>query len=159
MGEKIHDTTPINWYLQVELCLITTDWKVMAQDFVTTFLFESQYPLVDQALHILKQKVFEEASILPMAQEEDEWTAPLQKLQGCFNINVNEDDDLRKVNIAETKGQIYVEEQGVELPFIGQPIKIKKFNIGIEKTPKFTNVGDYWDAATFDKITELLHEY
>jgi hypothetical protein len=153
------DTTPINWYLQAELCLITTDWEGMTQNFVTTFLFESQYPSVDQALQIVRQKVFEEASSLPLEQEEDEWTAPLQKLQGCYNINVDEDDDPRKVNIAETEGQRDVEGPGVELPFIGQPIKIKKVNIGTEKTPKFANVGDYWDAATIDKITELLHEY
>jgi hypothetical protein len=48
---------------------------------------------------------------------------------------------------------------GVELPFIGQPIKITKFNIGTEETPKLANVRDYWDVATTDKITELLHEY
>jgi hypothetical protein len=52
----------------------------------------------------VRQKVFEEASSLPLEQEENEWTAPLRKLQGCYNINVDEDDDLRKVNIAETKG-------------------------------------------------------
>jgi hypothetical protein len=45
------------------------------------------------------------------------------------------------------------------LPFIGQSIKIKKVNIGIEETPKLSNVIDYWDASTIDKITELLHEY
>jgi hypothetical protein len=63
------------------------------------------------------------------------------------------------VNITETKGQRDIEGLGVELPFIGQPIKIKKVNIGIEQTPKLANVGDYWDASTIDKITELLHEY
>jgi hypothetical protein len=52
----------------------------MTQNFITTFLFESQYPTVDQALQIVRQKVFEEAPNLPFAQEEDEWTAPLQKL-------------------------------------------------------------------------------
>jgi hypothetical protein len=52
-----------------------------------------------------------------------------------------------------------VEGSGVKMPFIGQPIKIKKFNIGTEQTPKFANVGDYWNVATIDKITELLHEY
>jgi hypothetical protein len=52
-----------------------------------------------------------------------------------------------------------VEGPGVELPFIGQPIKIKKVNIGTEKTQKFENVGDYRDASTIDKIIELLHEY
>jgi hypothetical protein len=41
------DMTPINWYLQAELRLITTDWEGMTLNFVTTFLFESQYPSVD----------------------------------------------------------------------------------------------------------------
>jgi hypothetical protein len=80
-------------------------------------------------------------------------------LQGCYNIDVDEDDDPRKVNITETKGQRNIEGPGVELHFIEQPIKIKKFNIGIEQAPKLANVGDYWDDATIDKITKLLHEY
>jgi hypothetical protein len=103
------DTTPINWYLQAELCLVTTDWEGMTQNFVTTFLFEIQYPTVDQALQIIRQKVFEEAPSLPLEQEEDEWTAPFQKLQGYYNINVEEDDDPRKVNIVETEGQRDIE--------------------------------------------------
>jgi hypothetical protein len=140
------DTTPINWYLQAELCLITTNWEGMTQNFVTTFLFEIQYPSVGPALHIVRQKVFEEASSLPMKQEEDEWTTPLQKLQSYYNINVDDDDDPRKVNITEIEGQRNVEGLGVELPFIGHPIKIKKVNIGIEETLKLANVGDYWDA-------------
>jgi hypothetical protein len=103
--------------------------------------------------------VFKEAPSLPLEQEEDEWTAPLQKLQGCYNINAAKNDDPRNVNITETKGQRDIEGPGVELHFIGQPIKIKKFNIGTEQTPKLANVGDYWDDATIDKITDLLHEY
>ena len=114
----------------------------MTHNFVTTFLFESQFPSVDQALQIVRQKVFEEASNLPSEQEEGEWTVPLQKLQGCYNINVDEDDDPRKVNIVETEGQREVEGPGVEKPFIQQPIKIKKDNIGTEQTPKLANVGD-----------------
>jgi hypothetical protein len=63
------------------------------------------------------------------------------------------------VNIAKIEGQRDEEGLGVELPFIGKPIKIKKINNGTEKTPKVVNVGDYWDVATIDKIIELLHEY
>jgi hypothetical protein len=63
------------------------------------------------------------------------------------------------VKIIETEGQRDLEAPRVELPFIGKPIKINKVNIGIEKTPNLANVGDYWDATTIDKITELLHEY
>jgi hypothetical protein len=72
------DTTPINWYLQEELCLITTDWYGMTQNFIATFLFEIQYPTVDQDLQIMRQKVFEEAPNIPFTQEGDEWTTPLQ---------------------------------------------------------------------------------
>jgi hypothetical protein len=74
----------------------------MTQNFVTTFLFENQYPTVDQVLQIVRQKLFEEAPSLPLEKQEDEWTAPLQKLQGCYNINADEDADPRKVNIVET---------------------------------------------------------
>jgi hypothetical protein len=52
-----------------------------------------------------------------------------------------------------------VEGPGIELPFIGQPIKIKKVNIGIEETLKLANVRDYWDVASIEKITEIQHEY
>jgi hypothetical protein len=114
---------------------------------------------VDQALHIVKHRVFEEAPSPPLEQEEDEWTMPLHKLQGCYNINVDEDNDPRNVNITETEGQRDVEGPGVELPFIGQPIKIKKINIRIEQAPNLANIGDYWDSPIIDKITELLHEY
>jgi hypothetical protein len=57
------------------------------------------------------------------------------------------------------KGQRDIEGPRVELPFIGQPIKRKKVNIGTEQAPKLANVGDYWDDSTIDKITKLLHEY
>jgi len=52
----------------------------MTQIFVTTFLFESKYPTIDQALQVVRQKVFEGAPNFLLDQEEHEWTAPLQKL-------------------------------------------------------------------------------
>jgi hypothetical protein len=93
------DTTPIHWYIQVELCLTTAYWQGMTHNFVATFLFESQYPTVYQSLQVVRQKVFEEAPNLPLEQEEGEWTTPLHRLQGCYNINVDEDDDPSNVNI------------------------------------------------------------
>jgi hypothetical protein len=48
------DTTPINRYVQAELCLITADWEGMLHNFVTTFLFESEFPSVDQELNIVR---------------------------------------------------------------------------------------------------------
>jgi hypothetical protein len=63
------------------------------------------------------------------------------------------------VNIAKTEGQRNIEGPRIELPFVGQPIKLKKVNIGTKKTPKLENIRDYWDDATISKITKLLHEY
>jgi hypothetical protein len=78
---------------------------------------------------------------------------PLQQLHDFYNINVDEDDESRDVNIVETEVHRDIEGPGTELSFVGQPIKIKKVNIGIELTPKLENVGDYWDDATISKIT------
>ena len=39
------------------------------------------------------------------------------------------------------------------------PLKIKKVNVGSPENPKFTNIGDYWDNETMEKITDLLHEF
>jgi hypothetical protein len=57
----------------------------------------------------VRQKLFEEESSLPLEQEDDEWIVPLQKLQSCYNINADEDDNPRKVNIVEKEGQRDVE--------------------------------------------------
>jgi hypothetical protein len=95
---------PINWYLDAELCLITTDWYEMTRNLIAMFLFEIQYPIVDQDLETMRKSVFEEAPNLPFTQEGDEWTAPLQQLQDFYNINADEDDDPRYVDIAETEG-------------------------------------------------------
>jgi hypothetical protein len=63
------------------------------------------------------------------------------------------------VNILETEGQRDIEGPRIELPFVGEPIKIKKVNIGTKEAHKLENVGDYWDEATIGKITILLHDY
>ena len=42
---------------------------------------------------------------------------------------------------------------------MSQPLKIRKFNIGMEENPKFASVGDYWDEDTMSKITNLLHQF
>jgi hypothetical protein len=32
-------------------------------------------------------------------------------------------------------------------------------NIGTKDNPKFTNIGDYWNEETVEKIVDLLREY
>jgi len=42
---------------------------------------------------------------------------------------------------------------------ITAPLKMKQVNIGIDAEPKYAMLGDYWDDATVDKVTELLCKY
>ena len=39
------------------------------------------------------------------------------------------------------------------------PLKVKKVNIGSPESPKFANIGDYWDDETVGNITDFLHEF
>lgn len=70
-----------------------------------------------------------------------------------------EDKDLRNINIPEAKGEREVEGPQIENPDIIAPLNTIQVNIGTEAEPKFTKIGDYWDDATVDKVTVLLHEY
>ena len=42
---------------------------------------------------------------------------------------------------------------------VHQLLKIQKVNIGTEEEPKLSNIGDYWDKETMEKIIDLLHEF
>jgi hypothetical protein len=48
--------------------LVTSEWEGMIENFVTIFLFDCEFPSVDQALQMVRQKVFEEAYGLPLEQ-------------------------------------------------------------------------------------------
>jgi len=47
----------------------------------------------------------------------------------------------------------------MEIPDISQLVCIKQVNNGSEVESKFTNICDYWDEYTVNKVAELLHEY
>lgn len=78
----------------------------------------------------------------------------------CYNVNVEEEDEHpQSINISETKGYHNVQRPLIEDPDITAPIKKKQVNIGMEPEPKYAMLGDYWDDAMVDKVTELLREY
>ena len=85
----------------------------------------------------------------------------MQSMMECYNIlgESEDDDELRNINIPETEGIQDVTTPNVSTDPMTQPLKIKKFNIGMEENPKFANIGDYSDEETMEKITNLLHEF
>jgi hypothetical protein len=41
----------------------------------------------------------------------------------------------------------------MDLEYYAAPLNIKEFNIGTLDNPKITNIGDYWDHHTVERIT------
>jgi len=84
----------------------------------------------------------------------------LSSTLGCYNVNVEEDDeDPWNINISETKGSCEIRRPSLEDPDITVPLKTKQVNIVTEVEPKYATLGDYWDDAIVNKVSELLHEY
>ena len=54
------DTTPRNWYTEAELRNGTENWPLLNDGFKLTFDFESEYPKIVDALHMIRIKVFED---------------------------------------------------------------------------------------------------
>jgi len=60
MHRCIHklDTIPKNWYLELEMCRETMNWDELTRRFNIAFTFENESPLVDAALHVVRNKIF-----------------------------------------------------------------------------------------------------
>lgn len=63
------------------------------------------------------------------------------------------------MNIPKAEGHHKVEGPQIDNPNIIMPMKLKQVNISTEVEPKFTNIRDYWDDATMDKVAKLLCKY
>ena len=70
-----------------------------------------------------------------------------------------EEEDPRKINPSETKGQCKVEDPKSVNPDILEPLKTRQVNIGSNTQPRFAKIGDYWDEDIVDKVAELLLKY
>ena len=99
--------------------------------FLLTFTFESEYPSIDQALDVIKTKIFDDCTLSVPAQPD--WAIQLEHVLECYNFAAEPDDEDENpcsVNIPELEGTRGVEGPKLEIPAITEPIKIKKINIG-----------------------------
>ena len=64
------DTIPKNWYTETELHRGTKNWPLLTEGFQLTFRFESEYPEIDDALEVIKTKVFDDYP-LPLFNQPD----------------------------------------------------------------------------------------
>lgn len=82
------------------------------------------------------------------------WETKLSSALECYNLQTHEDNDVpRNINIPKTEGCREVQGPSIKDPNIIALLKTKQVNIGTD------TLGDYWDDAIVDKVTELLREY
>ena len=77
----------------------------MIDSFLLTFTFESEYLNVDQALDIIKIKIFEDCT--PSVPAQPDWAIQLEHALECYNFAAepnDEDENPRRVNILESQG-------------------------------------------------------
>ena len=99
------DTVPWNWYIETELHKGMITWPLLVDSFLLTFAFESEYPNVDQALDVIKIKIFEYCSL--SVQTQPKWAILLEDALECYNFEAepeDEDEAPRNINIPESEG-------------------------------------------------------
>lgn len=131
------------------------------KEFICKLNFEAESPTVDSALQVVMRRIWSDIAAENEAGEEEAMKHALAYYKLAIEGNDVESDDqeLRHLDIIETKGECGVQGHKFLSPYITQPLKTRKVNIGSEEQPKLSNVGDYWDEETISKIIELLREY
>ena len=89
------DTVPRNWYTETELCRGTITWPVMIDNFELTFTFESEYPSIDQALDVIKTKIFEDCTLSVHTQPE--WAIQLEDALDAITSKQNQRMSIRGI--------------------------------------------------------------
>ena len=84
----------------------------------------------------------------------------VKELLSCYHVEEEAPDehDPHNIQILEIEGEREVEGSSLESKVFFSPIKVNKFNIGTNETPKMESIGDYWDEQIVEIIIELLCE-
>ena len=151
------DTTPMNWYTKIELRRGTKSWSLLTEVFHLTFGFELEYPKIEDALGVIRMKLFDVCPLLIVNQLD--WAVQMEHGMECYNFAADEEEDPRNVNIPKLEGSCNVQGLALEIPEITEKVKIKKVSIGTEVDPKFASIGDNWNDETVGHIVDLLQEY
>ena len=87
------DVIPMNWYTEMELCHGTSEWDILHEGFLITFMFEDNWwDIVDDALQVVKVAIFRIPQEL-MEVLQLEWVTQLSCVLECYNVNIEEDDE------------------------------------------------------------------
>ena len=99
------DVIPMNWYAKTELYHGTSEWDILCEGFLLSFMFEDHWwDTIDDALQAVKATIFK-ITQEPMELLQLEWVTQLSHAIDFYNVNVEEDDeDPQNIKILETEG-------------------------------------------------------
>ena len=83
------DTSLRNWYTEAELHNGTQSWSLLVDGFTLTFEFESKYPKIDDALGVIRMKIFE-GGPFPL-DNQPYWAAQLESALECYKLAKEEE--------------------------------------------------------------------
>jgi len=89
----------MNWYLETKLRYGNVNWENLVEGFRITFNFEDDFPCIESTLHTIRDTIFGNATSLTWQQPD--WITQLEHALECYNIIIEEDEDLRNIDIAE----------------------------------------------------------
>jgi hypothetical protein len=138
---------PSNWYINQELCRGTTNWTVLQQNFIVTFSFENENPIIHSELKQIRGVIFiKEPEVELMTEEKQQNKQTVKELLSCYHVQEEEadEDDPCNIHITKVEGEREVEGPPLESEVFYVSIKVKKVNIGKVENPKMAIIGDYW---------------
>jgi hypothetical protein len=133
---------PKNWYLELEMRRETVNRDKLTQRFKVTYTFEHESPLIDVALHSIRNNIFSEEGsmdVVPLCSAHRA-SMTIHELQECYNVakEDHDEEDPRNIQIPETKGNYTVEGPKLDYVVYAKPLRTRRVNIGTKENPKFT---------------------
>jgi len=106
----------------------------MMREFIYTFDYETKSPIVDSALQVVMRRIWSD----PIRENEVEEEKAMREALACYKLALeggdaeSDDEELRHIEITETKGKRGVKGLELESLDITQPLQLTKVNIGFE---------------------------
>ena len=123
------------------MCREITTWEELIVFFTHTFSFADANPDVHNTQQLIRDVILKVVAVAYLVDLHAH--CHMQSMMECYNVaGEPNDDDLQDINILKTEGSRDVPAPNVSMDPMNQLLKIRKFNFGIEESPKFASVGD-----------------
>lgn len=99
----------------------------MVDGFIWKFSFEDDFLYIYSSLHTINNNIFENSA--PRTWKQPNWVVQIEHVLECYNLIVEEEDDPRNVDKAESEGHREVNGPKPEIQDITKPLNTKKVNI------------------------------